>query len=72
MNYNEHEPPHFHAEYQDYEALVDIMTGSVTGKMPRRALNLIWTWQDEHQAELLHDWERARSRQPLLPINPLP
>ncbi len=24
MNYNDHSPPHFHAEYQDYEVLVDI------------------------------------------------
>lgn len=43
MNYNDHSPPHFHAEYQDYEALVDIVSGAVAGTMPRRALNLVWT-----------------------------
>ena len=37
MNYNDHSPPHFHAEYQDYDVLVDIATGAVTGTMPRRA-----------------------------------
>ena len=72
MNYNDHNPPHFHAEYQDYEVTVDIRTGSITGKMPRRALNLIWTWLDQHQEELLVDWERARARQPLVKIDPLP
>ena len=36
MNYNEHIPPHFHAQYQDYEASIDIKTGAVIGKMPRR------------------------------------
>lgn len=71
MNYNEHNPPHFHAEYQNYEVTVDIQTGAVTGKMPRRALNLIWTWLDEHQAELLENWERARQRQALRQIEPL-
>lgn len=44
---------------------------AVTGKMPRRALNLIWTWLDKHQAELLENWDRARQRQPLNQIEPL-
>ena len=37
MNYNEHNPPHFHATYQDYEISVDIQTGLVNGQMSRRA-----------------------------------
>jgi len=72
MNYNEHQPPHFHVEYQDDEASINILTGEITGRMPRRALNLIWAWLDEHQPELLENWERARQRQPLAPIEPLP
>ncbi len=71
MNYNEHQPPHFHVEYQEHEASINILTGEITGKMPRRALNLVWAWLDEHQAELLEDWERARQRQALNPIEPL-
>ncbi len=70
MNYNYHSPPHFHAEYQDYEVIIDIGTMSVTGDMPRRALNMIWAWLDKHQAELLEDWECARNRQPLRWIEP--
>ena len=72
MNYNNHPPPHFHAEYQDYEAIIEIATGGITGKMPQRALNLIWDWLDEHESELLENWERARLRQSLRPIDPLP
>jgi hypothetical protein len=72
MNYNEHNPPHFHAEYQGYEAIVDIKTGAVSGTMPRRALKLIWDWLDEHQVELLANWEQAREHQPLNSIDPLP
>jgi len=71
MNYNEHNPPHFHAEYQGYEISVNIQSGAVTGKMPRRALNLIWEWLDEHQTELLENWERARNRQSLNRVEPL-
>lgn len=71
MNYNDHDPPHFHAEYQEWEVIMDIRTGSIEGKMPRRALNLLWMWLDEHRDELLANWERARNRVPLLPVAPL-
>lgn len=72
MNYNDHPPPHFHVEYQDYEAVINILTGEVTGNIPRRALNLVWTWLDEHQNELLENWERARQHESLHRIDPLP
>ena len=31
MNFNEHNPPHFHAMYQGYEISIDIHTGLVKG-----------------------------------------
>jgi hypothetical protein len=72
MNYRDHAPPHFHAEYQDYEAIIEIANGAVTGRMPRRALNLIWLWLDEHRDELDANWQLALDRRPLQPIDPLP
>lgn len=72
MNYNDHAPPHFHARYQDQEVTIEIQTGIVTGKMSRRALNMLFDWLDQHQDELLANWERAKERLPLLPISPLP
>jgi hypothetical protein len=41
MYNREHAPPHFHAEYAEFEITVEIATGVVTGKFPRRALNLV-------------------------------
>lgn len=35
MNFREHNPPHFHATYQDFEISVDIKTGLVNGKMSK-------------------------------------
>lgn len=72
MNYNDHAPPHFHAEYQEYEVTIEVATGAVTGHMPRRALNLIWAWLDNHHDELSENWQRAQKRQLLLRIDPLP
>ena len=71
MYYNEHNPPHFHVEYQDYVAIIDIEDGTVKGEMPRKQLQLIFQWLDIHKAELLKNWELSLSRQQLTKINPL-
>ena len=49
MNYNDHNPPHFHARYQDYEIIVEIQSGLVQGKMPKRALQFIFEWMNAHE-----------------------
>lgn len=42
MYHREHGPPHFHASYQGFEALVVIADGSVfAGSLPRKALRLV-------------------------------
>jgi hypothetical protein len=72
MNYLDHEPAHFHARYQDQEILVEIESGLVRGVMSKRALRLVFEWMEAHHAELLENWRRARERQPLESIQPLP
>jgi hypothetical protein len=71
LNYNDHNPPHFHARYQDQHVLVEIESGLVTGTMSKRALQLLFEWYEQHRDELMENWERARERKPLLPILPL-
>ena len=71
MNYRDHLPPHFHARYNDYEITVEIETGVITGKMPRRALNLILEWLDQHKDELRANWLLARNHKSLAVIQPL-
>jgi hypothetical protein len=72
MNYNDHEPPHFHARYQDGEVTVEIETGTVRGIMSKRALRMIFEWSDTYREDLLDNWDRARERRPLKQIPPLP
>jgi hypothetical protein len=67
----DHEPPHFHATYGEYEITVGIRDGVVTGRSARRALGHVLEWQALHRDELLANWDRARAREPLLPIPPL-
>ena len=72
MFFNDHVPPHFHAEYQEYEALFDIQTLEIIrGNLPKRAKLLVIEWAMEHRNELLGDWEKARKPEPLNNIEPL-
>jgi hypothetical protein len=71
MYYKEHAPPHFHAEYGEYEITVEIEREIVAGRFPRRALGLVLEWCSLHKAELLDNWRRAGERSALNDISPL-
>jgi hypothetical protein len=72
MFFDDHDPPHFHAEYAGNIALVDIRNLSVfSGHLPPRATGLVIEWATLHQQELFADWERAQAQTELLRIAPL-
>ena len=72
MFFNDHAPPHFHAEYGDFKATINIQTlALMEGDMPRRALNLTLDWAELHQAELLEDWRLCELHQQPRKIQPL-
>ena len=71
MHYRDHAPPHFHAEYGDHEITIDIQTGMVSGRFPRRALSAVLDWYTIHQQELLENWNLARRELRLRAIEPL-
>lgn len=72
MYYDDHNPPHFHAYYGDYEAIIAIGTLEIMeGSLPRRARMLTVEWALEHRDELLEDWRLAEQHRPLNKIKPL-
>lgn len=71
MLYDDHRPPHFHAEYGEYKVSVEINTGIVEGRFPRRALKALMEWYELHKDELLEDWQLAERHEPLNRIPPL-
>ena len=71
MYYRDHPPPHFHAEHGKYEITVEIDSGVVLGKFPRRALSAVLDWYNLHQGELAENWDLARGERPLNRIDPL-
>lgn len=72
MNYNDHNPPHFHVNYGSQEAIVAISPLQVIqGWLSPRVLGMVMEWAAIHQAELMADWNLARAQAPLEPISPL-
>lgn len=71
MYYRDHPPAHFHAEYGEHEITVEIESGIVQGRFPRRALTAVLDWYELHQLELARNWELILAQQPLNPIEPL-
>ena len=72
MFFDDHNPPHFHAEYSGHLALIDICNLSAfSGQLPPRVMGLVIEWATIHQEELFADWERARAQQELQKIAPL-
>ena len=64
MFFNEHAPPHFHVEYAEYHAVINIQTLELMdGKFPRRALGLVLDWAELHQQELMTDWNLCQQHQ---------
>ncbi len=72
MFFNEHNPPHFHAYYNEFEAEIDIHTLSVIkGNLPKRIFALTIEWASENREELMEDWNMMRNDLPPKPIKPL-
>jgi len=72
MFFDDHYPPHFHAIYGEYEALIDIgALAVISGKLPPRAFGLVMEWAAIHQSELVDFWERAKNLEPIGKIEPL-
>jgi hypothetical protein len=71
MYYRDHAPPHFHAEYGDNEITVEINSGMVEGRFPRRVLTSVLEWYSIYEEELAANWQLAREEQPLHKIPPL-
>jgi hypothetical protein len=72
MFYQEHEPPHLHAEHQGDHAVFSfdgvITAGALRSKTARRRVE---RWVALHRRELEANWARMKAGEPLERIAPL-
>lgn len=72
MFHNEHNPPHFHAEYQGQRGLFDFNGEVIKGNLKSKtAQKLIKEWALLHKEELELNWEKAVQGKQIDRIKPL-
>lgn len=72
MFYDEHNPPHLHAEFQGNKAIFDFHGNMTQGSLnSRTAVKLVREWIDLHHHELEAAWEDARHYKKIRKIDPL-
>jgi hypothetical protein len=72
MFYDDHSPPHFHATYGRFQAIIAVPELYVLrGSLPPRALGLVMEWAAQHGNELAENWKLARAQAALKRIAPL-
>lgn len=53
----EHNPPHIHFLYGEYNGVVDLQTLSIAeGDLPPKAVSMALEWAGKYQSELLSMW----------------
>lgn len=72
MYFNEHNPPHFHVEYNEHKVSIRIDTlGILDGKVPSKVMGLVVEWAEDHQDELMKNWESLKTTGEYFKISPL-
>lgn len=67
----QHNKPHIHAYYQDYEASVGIDGELLAGSIPVKQLKLLQAWLVLHEEEIYAAWNKAVQNIPFGKIEPL-
>ncbi len=69
---DEHNPPHFHAYYNEYKASFSIDSIEIIeGELPRKQKRLVQAWAELHIDELKANSQLAMNQETLYKINPL-
>jgi len=72
MYYDDHNPPHFHVKYNEYNAIMNIETLEfIKGDLPKRATAMVLEWANLNRSELKKNWQRIENHEALKTIRPL-
>ena len=61
MFFRDHQPAHFHAQYGEHEAQINISDGEIIeGNLPKKAIRLVQAWVELHRDELLLNYKESQ------------
>ncbi len=67
----QHKKPHFHAFYNDYEAVFGLDGEMISGKFPKKQSAFVKAWALMHEDEIKDNWNRAVNKEETYRIDPL-
>jgi hypothetical protein len=67
----QHNKPHIHVVYNEYEASVALDGELLVGSLPVKQLRLVLAWITIHEEELYAAWNKAVNNEPFDKIEPL-
>ncbi len=70
---DDHNPPHFHVQYNDFRAIIEIQSGEIIqGSLPSKQLKYVQVWADIHKDELFENFAKLQSdKKTFIKIKPL-
>ena len=71
MQYDDHNPPHFHATSGGYKASFNLEGDVIAGYFPMREKRLVLAWIELHRDELNDNWYKSQRHEELCKIQPL-
>jgi len=74
MNYKDlgqHNLPHFHAYYGEFEAVFDLKGEIIAGSFPRKQTAMVKAWALIREEELAVNWQLAVKGEKIFRIDPL-
>lgn len=64
----EHNPPHFHATYGEYNGIFDIQTlEMIEGDLPVKVQSLVKKWGEQYIDDIMNMWD-TKTLKKLLPL----
>ena len=71
LYWKDHNPPHVHFTYGDYECSISVLDRVVDGQAPAKVIAKVNLWIDLHEQEILSLWENAQEGKQIGRIEPL-
>lgn len=71
MFYEDHNPAHFHAKYQEFRGQFTLDGDMINGDIPKKQQKFIAAWAELHKDELLNNWELIKANKDIVSIDPL-
>lgn len=68
----QHNVPHIHVQYGEYEAVISIPEGNLLeGSLPNNKMKLVFAWIEIHKEDLAQNWNLAINGEKPFRIEPL-